>query len=59
MNKRQFTASLHLKGWRVKDALERWGRSQDWYHDNCSGNTEAKTRLTDMINGLPDKNKGK
>lgn len=55
MNKKKFTAMLHLKGWMVKDALSRWGRSQDWWTDNTNGDDKAQQRLLDMINGLPEK----
>tara|TARA_X000000950_G_C13788822_1_gene608446 strand:- start:766 stop:939 length:174 start_codon:yes stop_codon:yes gene_type:complete len=54
MNKKQFTASIHLKGWSVEDALSRWGRSQDWYHRNTNGTEKQKQRLEDMIKGLPE-----
>ena len=57
MNKKQFTASIHLKGWSVEDALSRWGRSQDWYHRNANGTEKQKQRLEDMIKGLPELNK--
>lgn len=55
MNKKQFTASIHLKGWSVEDALSYWGRSQDWYHRNCNGTEKQKIRLTCMIKGLEQK----
>lgn len=54
MNKKQFTASIHFKGWSVEDALSRWGRSQDWYHRNTNGTEKQKQRLEDMIKGLPE-----
>jgi len=57
MNKKQCTAMINIKGWAVKDALSRWGRTYDWYHRQVNGTEEMQTRLVDMINGLPDKDK--
>lgn len=48
---------IKLKGWLVKDALEYWGRGQEWYHHNCNGDLKAQTRLKCMIDGLPKKDK--
>lgn len=55
MNKIQFTGAIKLKGWLVKDALEYWGRGQEWYHLNSNGTDKQKIRLECMINGLPSK----
>ena len=56
MTKAQFTARIHLKGWRVKDVLARWGRSQKWWNDNAGkGDAHARARLNDMIAGLETK----
>ena len=55
MNKSQFTGMIKLKGWLVKDALEYWGRGQEWYHLNCNGDEKAQTRLKCLIDGLPEK----
>ncbi|AUR91845.1 hypothetical protein NVP1165O_45 [Vibrio phage 1.165.O._10N.261.51.B7] len=46
---------INIKGWAVKDALSRWGRTYDWYHRQVNGTEEMQTRLEDMINGLPKK----
>ena len=55
MTKTQFTGLIKLKGWQVKDALEYWGRSYDWYTDNCNGDAKAQLRLECLICGLPNK----
>jgi|LGVE01.1.fsa_nt_gb hypothetical protein len=57
MTKTQFTGMIKIKGWMVKDALDYWGRGQEWYHMNCNGDDKAQTRLKCMIDGLPDKTK--
>lgn len=54
-NKQQLTAMIKLKGWLVKDALEYWGRSKDWYFHNADGSDKQKIRLNCMINGLKEK----
>lgn len=54
MDRQTFTAAMRVKGWKVKDALARWGRSKDWYHRNANGTHEERQRLKDMINGLPN-----
>lgn len=53
MNKTQFTGLIKLRGWSVNGALEYWGRSYDWYTDNCNGNDKAHIRLKCLIDGLP------
>lgn len=42
------------RGWSVKDALSRWGRTYDWYHRQVNGTEVMQKRLIDMINGLPE-----
>lgn len=51
MNKQ--TLAIKQKGWTVKEALSRWGRSWDWYSRQVNGTELMKTRLDDMIAGLP------
>lgn len=55
MNKKQATARILLRGWSIKDALSRWGRTYDWYHRQVNGTDIMNIRLSDMISGLPNK----
>ena len=52
MNKQ--TLAIKQKGWTVKDALSRWGRTWDWYSRQVNGTDIMRQRLDDMIRGLPD-----
>lgn len=52
MSDNDFTKLIKAKGWKIKDALEYWGRGQDWYADNRKGDEFAQRRLKCMIGGL-------
>lgn len=53
MTKQQYTALIHLKGWRVDEFLAYIGHGQSWYSDNTTGNEKAQLRLEMLIEALP------
>jgi len=55
MTKQQYTALIHLKGWKVKDFLEHYGRGLSWWDRNTIGNDKAQLRLEALIDFLPEK----
>ena len=50
-----FTASIHLKGWEVREFLKHIGRSENWYYRNCKRGEVEGRRLSLMISGIEDK----
>ncbi len=52
MNK--FTAIIHAKGWKVKEACEHWGIRYKTYNARCNSARWDK-QLEDMCNGLEAK----
>ena len=55
MTTSRYTGLIKIKGWKVGEALNHWGRSRDWYHRNCNGTDAQQRRLTDMCKGLETK----
>ena len=55
MTKQQYTALIHLKGWRVDEFLEHIGHGQSWWTSNTNGNEKQQLRLEMLIDALPAK----